>query len=208
MINKIAFRRMIIGLFAAFVPGCGALLNGDSLPAMYELEPPTEFPSELPRVPWSLVIGRPSAIGGLDSANIAVRPMPLRIDYYADGRWTTRAPDMLHNYIITSFQNTNLMKSVGSAAALDAGYLLETDLVRFETVYPPGSDRPEIHVRIYATLVTVPGGSVRASRAFEAKVTPASVALPDVIEAFDAAATQVVQELIRWTLTTPRRRGT
>ena len=100
------------------------------------------------------------------------------------------------------------MRSVGGAAALDAGSLLESDLVRFETVYPPGSDRPEIHVRIYATLVTVPGGSVRASRAFEAKVTPASVALPDVIEAFDAAATQVVQELIRWTLTTPRRRGT
>jgi cholesterol transport system auxiliary component len=174
---------------------------------MYELAPPTEFPSDLPRVPWSLVIGRPNAIGGLDSANIAVRPMPLRIDYYADARWTTRAPDMLHHYIITSFQNTNLMKSVGGAAALDASYLLETNLVRFETVYPPGSDMPEVQVRIYATLLSLPGGSVLASRDFEAKVTPASVALPDVIAAFDAATAQVIQDLVRWTLTTPRRRA-
>jgi cholesterol transport system auxiliary component len=174
---------------------------------MYELEPPTEFPSELSRVPWSLVIGRPSAIGALDSANIAVRPEPLRIEYYADGRWTTRAPDMLHNYIITAFQNANLMKSVGSAAALDAGYLLETDLMRFETVYPPSSDMPEIHVRLYATLLTLPGASVVAVRHFEAKVTPVSAALPNVIEAFDAAAAQVVQDLLRWALTSPRRQA-
>ena len=207
MMNKTAFPRMIIGLFAAFLAGCGALLNGASLPAMYELEPPTQFPTELPRVPWSLVIGRPSAIGALDSANIAVRPEPLRIEYYADGRWTTRAPDMLHNYIITSFQNTNLMKSVGGAAALDGGYLLESDLLRFETVYPPGSGMPEIHVRIYATLLTLPGASVIAARDFEAKVTPASVGLPDVVQAFDAAAEQVVQDLVRWTLTRPRRRA-
>lgn len=206
MMNRIAFRRMIIGLFAVFVSSCGALVNGDSLPALYELAPPTEFPSDLPRVPWSLVISRPSAIGGLDSANIAVRPMPLRIDYYADGRWTTRAPDMVHHYIITSFQNTNLMKSVGGAAALDAGYLLESDLVHFEAVYPPGSDTPQIHVRIYARLLAIPDGSVAGSRGFEARVTPASAALPEVIEAFDAAAAQVVQDLLRWTLTTPRRR--
>jgi cholesterol transport system auxiliary component len=205
--NKIAFRPMIIGLFAVFVSGCGALLNGESLPVMYELEPPTEFPSDLSRVPWSFVIGRPSAIGALDSANIAVRPEPLRIEYYADGRWTTRAPDMLHNYIITAFQNANLMKSVGGAAALDAAYLLETDLIRFETVYPPGSGMPEIHVRLYATLLALPGASVVAARDFEARATPASVALPDVIEAFDAAAAQVVQDLLRWTLTSPRRRA-
>ena len=112
---------------------------------------------------------------------------------------------MLHHYIITSFQNTNLMKSVGGAAALDADYRLESDLVRFETVYPPGSNMPEIHVRIYATLLTLPRGSVLASRVFEAKVTPTSVAVPDVIEAFDAAATQVVQDFVRWTLTTLKR---
>jgi hypothetical protein len=55
---------------------------------------------------------------------------------------------MLHNYIITAFQNVNLMKSVGSAAALDTGYLPETDLMRLETVYPPGSDMPAIYVRL------------------------------------------------------------
>jgi hypothetical protein len=44
------------------------------------------------------------------------------------------------------------MKSVRHAAAPDAGDLLETDPLRFEAVYPPGSDTPEIRVRIYALL--------------------------------------------------------
>jgi cholesterol transport system auxiliary component len=211
MMNGRQVRRMVIVLLVALVAGCGAILpdlgpNGEPMPRMYELTAPTEFPSDLPRVPWSLLVGRPSAVGGLNSANIAVRPTPLRMEYYADGRWTTTVPDMLQRYIITSFQNTNLIRAVGrGAAGIDARYRLETDLVRFETVYPPGADTPEILVRIHATLLSVPGGSVLASRDFEARVTPSSEAVPNVIEAFDTASAQVVQDLIRWTLTTPRR---
>jgi cholesterol transport system auxiliary component len=206
-------RRMIIVLVVALAAGCGAILpglgpNGEPMPRMYELTAPTEFPPDLPRVPWSLLVGRPSAVGGLNSANIAVRPTPLRMEYYADGRWTTTAPDMLQRYIITSFQNTNLIRAVGrGAAGIDARYRLETDLVHFEAVYPRDADMPEILVRIHATLLTVPAGSVVASRDFAAAVTPAGEALPAVVEAFDGATEQVVQDLIRWTLTTPRRPG-
>jgi cholesterol transport system auxiliary component len=178
------------------------------MPVMYELVPPTEFPADLPRVPWSLVVGRPSVVGALDSANIAVRPEPFCIEYYADGRWTTAAPDMLHNHIVRSFQNTGLIATVGrSASALDANHLLETDLVSFETIYPPGSGMPEVHVRIHANLLAIPGGSTLASRGFAAAARPQSPTLPHVIEAFDQATAEVVQNLIRWTLTTPRRGG-
>lgn len=208
--NRSPFRGMLIALWAGLIAGCGAIPgpNGEAMPTMYELAPPTEFPTDLPRVSWSLVVGRPGVVGALDSANIAVRPIPLRIEYYADARWTTTAPDMVQNHIVRSFQNTGLIHAIGrSAVALDANYRLETDLVSFETVYPPDSDMPEVQVRIYATLLAIPDGSVIASHDFMATVKPDSPALPKVIEAFDAATAKMVQDLIRWTLTTPGRRG-
>lgn len=208
--NRSAFRGVLIALWAGLIAGCGAIPgpNGEAMPTMYELAPPTEFPTDLPRVSWSLVVGRPSVVGALDSANIAVRPTPLRIEYYADARWTTTAPEMVQNHIVRSFQNTGLIRAVGrSAVALDANYRLEIDLVSFETVYPPDSDMPEVRVRIYATLLAIPDGSVVAARDFMATVTPDRPALPEVIKAFDAATAQMVQDLIRWTLTTPGRRG-
>ena len=208
--NRSVFRSIRIPLWAALVAACGAIPgpNGEPMPTMYELAPPAEFSTDLPRVPWSLIVGRPGVVGALDSANIAVRPVPLRIEYYADGRWTTTAPDMLQNHIVRSFQNTGLIRAVGrSAIALDADYRLETDLVSFETVYPPDSDMPQVQVRIYATLLAIPDGSVVASRDFIATVKPDNPALPTVVKAFDAATAQMVQDLIRWTLTTPGHQG-
>lgn len=208
--NRIVFRSIVIWLGAALLAGCGALVpslgpNGEPMPAIYELAAPTSVPGDLPRVPWSLTVGRPTAIGSLDNDHIAVRPTPLRIEYYADGRWTTRAPDMLHRYIIRSFQNTGLLKAVGAAAALDASYRLDTDLVHFETVYPADGDDPQVHVRIHATLLALPGGSILGARDFAATATPASPAVRDVISAFDRATAEMVQDLIRWTLITPQR---
>lgn len=173
-------------------------------PNTYGLTAPTSFPTDLPRASWSLLIVRPSAGAGLDTDKVAVRPQPLRLQYYAGATWAENAPDMLQALIITSFQNADAVKAVGSSnVELDAQYRLVADLVTFEAAYGQGSDVPEVRVRLNATLVAQPDESVVASRDFTATVTPGSAQVPDVMKAFDDATSEVLRDLVQWTVTAP-----
>lgn len=185
----------------ALLAGCGfgEIIAGPA-PNLYNLTPKSTYERNLPNVEWQLVIEEPRAAGGLDSKRIALRPAPTEIKYFAEARWTERAPKMLQTLLVESFENTGKIVAVGrQAIGLRSDYNLKTDLREFQAEYFDASV-PTIRVRINAKIVTQPRQTIIASQSFEAQVRAASTAMPDVVTAFDSAFGRVTRHLVEWTL--------
>jgi cholesterol transport system auxiliary component len=197
-----ARRRSVIALPLALIgAACGSILPKPAPSDLYSLTPLSGVPADLPEVGWQLLVAQPSVAGGLDGTGIAVRPSPLRLEYYAGARWVEPTPQMLQHLVITSFQNSGRIKAVESGSINLSRHLeLGTNLVRFAAVYAQGAGVPEVQVELNATLTRQPSGEVAAARRFDAQATPKSAAVPDVVRAFDDATGRVLQELVTWTL--------
>jgi cholesterol transport system auxiliary component len=186
--------------------GCTSLLpRPQAPPALYSLDAPATFPGLGQRkLPWTLVVDEPTAGSGLDTDRIAVRETPLRLRYYADARWAEPAPQMVRDLIISAFENADRLEGVGqSSVTLNPKYRLSTRLEEFEAVYPDGAKVPDVRIRLNATLVKELGGDVVGSRDFAASRQAASVAIPDVVNAYKRATDAVLSDLVMWTLKTP-----
>ena len=203
--NLTSVRRALLrcGVVATmlWITGCAGLLPTGPAPDLYNLTPKSTFLYGLPKVTWQLVIEEPLASGGLDASQIALRPSPTELKYFADARWTERAPKMVQTLLIESFENTGSIIAVGrQAIGLRSDYNLRTELREFQAEYFPDANSPRVRVRINAKLITQPRQVILASRSFEFVVDAAGSDLASIIEAFDDALGKVIKGLVEWTL--------
>jgi ABC-type uncharacterized transport system auxiliary subunit len=109
---------------------------------------------------------------------------------------------MVRDVIINAFADADRLAGVGqSSVNLNPKYRLSTRLVEFEALYPDGAKAPEAHVKLDANLTQELGQNVVASQTFAATRQAASVAVPDVVDAFNLDT--VLRDLVPWTLNTP-----
>ena len=184
------------------IGGCtGALLPKGPPPALYNLTPKSTFPGSLQRVTWQLIIEEPVAAGGLDSSRIALRPRPTELQYFADARWTERAPRMIQTLLVESFENTEKIVAVGRQdIGLRSDINLKIELREFQAEYFEGVDRPRVRVRLNAKLIRQPRQEIVASKSFETLVPfEANSGMQPIIGAFDLALGRVMKQLIEWT---------
>jgi cholesterol transport system auxiliary component len=208
-LDRRAFAALSLGGTAAALTGCAAapLLFND--PAdLYTLTPKSTFDEDLPRVDWQLLVEIPVAAAGLDTARVAIRETPFRLDYYADVAWSTRAPEMVQTLLVESLENTDRIVSVGrESIGLRADYVLKTELREFQAEYLNEGDLssgelPQVRVRINAKLVRIPERVIVAGTNFEDVRTPAANRIGEVMESFDVALGEVLKDLVEWTLRT------
>jgi len=197
----IARRAVLLGLLAG---GCTELLPGQGpLPNLYTLSPKSTFSADLPVVKWQLAVEEPIASGGIDTQKIALANHPLETQYFADARWTERAPQMVQTLMVESFESSRRIVAVGrQALSIRADYELKTDLREFQAEYFGGAKVPTAHVRLNAKLVRYPRREIVAGQTFEEKVPAASNEMLAIVEAFDDALGKVLRRLVEWTLTT------
>ena len=213
MIGASASRRGLVAAayFAFAASACSVVPEGEPPPNLYNLTPLAAGTVAADPTPAAFVVELPNAGGGLDTNKIAVRETPIRLQYYADARWVERAPEMLQTLIITSMRNAGGTSAVARRSlSIDPDYRLRTELEAFEAVYPDGSDVPAAHIRIHAALLEQPSQRAVATREFAARSDAASPTVPDVIRAFNAAADDVLRDLVAWTLASaaaPAERG-
>jgi len=186
---------------AALAPGCSLPVPGQGPPPeLYRLTPKSTFQPDLPQADWQLVLEPPVADAGLNSTRIALQHSPTRIEYYANSGWADRAPLMIQTLMVESFENSRRIVSVGrESIGLRADFILKTELRELQAVYFNGGP-PEAWVSINAKLVQMPRRAIVASQSFDARVTAAADALPEIIAAFDEAAGKVLRRLVEWTL--------
>ena len=196
------------GAIAVSLAGCGDGLLGNVVgppPDLYTLTPKNTFSADLPKAAFQLVVEEPLAAGGLNVARIALSDDPIRRDYFANARWTERAPSMVQTLLVESFENTGKIVSVGrQAIGLRSDYNLKSELREFQAEYRNPGQPPQVRIRLNAKLVKQPQRKIIASENFEAVINSESEKMTDIVRAFDTALGKVLRRTVEWTLTTAK----
>jgi cholesterol transport system auxiliary component len=192
--------------FAALAPvaatSCtSSFLSGGAPPQIYVLSRKTTFAADLPTVMRQLLVERPDTPAELDTSRIALSNTPTTLDYFADAAWTDRAPAMVQQLLIESFEQSGKISAVSrDIAALRADYLLLSELRRFVAIYRGPNAAPTVLVRIIVRLVKMPDRSIIGQQSAERRIAAPQNDMPAIVGAFDDALGGVMKDLVDWTL--------
>jgi len=169
-------------------------------PDLYVLSPKSTFPDDLPSVDWQLVVEEPSTAKGIDTDRIAIAPSVLEVKYLAGSRWADRAPRMVQQLLIQSFENSKKIVSVGrQSIGLRSDYVLKVELREFQAE-KTADGGTVAHVRVNLKLVRVALGQIVGSESFDFSKPANSESVPDIVQAFDDAVGAVLKRAVAWTL--------
>ena len=204
-------RRLLLGgaALAPFLAGCTGLIPGIGEPAqLYVLTPKTTFSPDLPRATWQLLVDVPAAPAEIDKDRIALSRTPYTVDYFANAAWPDRAPVMVQQLLVESFESTGKIAAIArESVALRADYILRPELRQFKAIYEQPDAPPSIWVRLNARLVKMPERAIIAQIGTERRVKAARNSMDAIIEAFDEALGSAMKPIVQWTLTTPSEGG-
>src|SRR5262245_24652147 len=178
----------LAALIAISVGACALPdLGSGPPPDLYVLSPKSTFPPELVAVDWQLVVEEPSTAKGIDTDRIAIAPSALEVKYFAGSRWADRAPRMMQQLLIQSFENTKKIVSVGrQSMGLRSDFVLKTELREFQAE-KTGDGNTVVRVRLNLKLIRPAIGQIVASESFESVKPAGSENVPDIVQAFDDA---------------------
>ncbi len=169
-------------------------------PDLYILSPKSTFPEDLPSVDWQLVVEEPSTAKGIDTDRIAIAPTSLEVKYLAGARWADRAPRMVQQLLIQSFENTKKIVSVGrQSIGLRSDFVLKVELREFQAE-KTAEGGTVVRVRVNLKLVRIAMGQIVASQSFEAVKPANSENVADIVQAFDDGVGAVLKRAVAWTL--------
>ncbi len=195
-------RRTLLLALPAGLTACTSPLGGGSPPQLYTLSPVKEFPPTLPKTGAQLLIEAPSAPGGLDTERIALMKSAISLDYFAGAAWTDRAPKMVQDLLVESFENTGKIAAIDrESLALRADFVLEPDMRDFTAIYG-ATGAPTVRVRLGLKLVRLPEKQIVGQHTSSADVPATDNSVPAVVVGFDSALHQVMADTVAWTLTT------
>jgi len=182
--------------------GCLSL-GGGSPTVIYSPQVKIDAKPEWPSVKWPLVVDRPLAGEALDSSNIAVRPAPGLLQVYAGAQWSDTAPDMLQTALVRSFEDSGKIASVGrQSTGLHGDFALLLDMRQFESVYDDPAKPPSAVIEVQAKLLSNANNRVLAAKTFRVSVAARDKEVPQVVDAFQGAMTDLVGQVVGWTLVT------
>jgi cholesterol transport system auxiliary component len=200
-----ARRPFLAGFAALTLSGCGAqsfFKKIETPPNLYRLTPKSTFGDDLRPVNWQLVVDIPVAPAGINTQRIALMRSPIQVEYYANTNWTDRAPLMLQGLIVESFENSQMITSVGrQSVGLRSDFVLLVEMREFQMEYFSGAVEPSAHVRINCKLVEMPDRLIIANESFEAVEVAAADTMLDIVDAMDLALGKVLKGVVRWALT-------
>lgn len=198
-------RRVALALLAggagASLAGCGTVINAaaGNPPRLFRLSSKSTFPDDIPDVDWQLVVDTPSAPASINTNRIGLMETPYRFNYFAEASWVDRAPLMVQNLIIESFDNSHAIVGVGPASiGLRPNFVLQPELREFQAQQEGDSQR--VNVTINVRLVKMPERIIIAVEHFSRETIAPAGAIDPVIDAFDEALGKVLKRLVIWTL--------
>jgi cholesterol transport system auxiliary component len=196
-------RRDLLRL-AALAPlvatSCSNLLSGGTPPQIYVLSRKTTFAPDLPMVLRQLLVERPDTSAELDTARIALSNTPTTLDYFADAAWADRAPAVVQQLLIESFEQSGKISAVSrDIISLRADYLLLSELRRFTAVYD-GAGPPTVVVQILVRLVKMPDRAIIGQQSAERSIAATRNDMAGIVESFNDALGGVMKDLVEWSL--------
>jgi len=200
-VSRIA-RRWVAAGAALALAGCASLFV--AAPGnLYRLAPAGNFPTNLPNVGAQLLVDLPQAPAAIDTARIALSKSPISLDYFADAEWTDRAPDLMQNLLLASFENSGAITAIDrGSTGLRADFILRTEIRHFEAVYAAAGP-PQVWIAIISRLVAMPQRTIVAQARFEQRASATADAVPAIVVAFNTATDAMLRDVVLWTLANP-----
>jgi cholesterol transport system auxiliary component len=189
---------------ALLVAGCGGIFSDTPRRPLYQLKPAVTFSAPMRPIAAQLLVALPSAPAGLDTNRVALSRSSMSLDYYADAEWSDSAPVIVQSALVDAFERSGAFPSVGrDSAGLRADFILETDLRDFTAVYDSPNARPRVTVALTLKLIKIPDRKIIAQHTVTRQQPAAGTAIPDIVQAFNAALSGAVEEAVRWTAGIP-----
>lgn len=203
-ITRRFFGGLLLSVPALALVAC-SLPGGRKAPRRVRLTAAEDFPPNMPSVAWTLLVNEPQATLSLNSAKVAYIGEKKQIAYLATAEWASRAPEMVMELLVESFQNSNKILTVGDRRArIRPDFELETRLVEF-FFEQTDKNAGEVRVQLETTLIKRPQRSPLATFSFESTSTVSPRSLDNIIAAFDESLRDVMEQTVEWTLQTGAR---
>ena len=191
-------KKLLVGVFLALLQGCVSVLP-EAAPASARYQVTDVAPGEAAgdAVGWTLGVEEPDATLAFNTAKIALSREPARIEYYAGGEWVDRAPRLFGASLVRSFENTGLIRGVGSRTTLPVStYVLQTDIRNLSVTHGGGLTA---RVAVFARLTN--GRSViYASKLFDVQSPVRADNAGAAATALNDGLQQVQRDLVEWTI--------
>lgn len=186
---------------AAALPACTGSLLETELPAnsLYVLAPAPATATAQTPLAVDLTIALPNVAPGLDTERIAVLK-GRQLDYYRAARWGASTRALVHTFIVDSFEDRRLFRSVtAEQARVAADYVLDIDVRDFQAEYANENDAPTVRVAMLGRLIRVVDRKLVATMAASSGNLASDNRMLAVTAAFESAMQKVATELAQQT---------
>ena len=192
-----SFRTVPLLAMASLVAGC-SLFRGPP-PETFDLAGPDAIPRLSQGTAAQILIPEPSALKTLDSDRIVVASGP-RLFYYPDAQWPDRMPRVYQAKAVEAFEKSKKAEAVGRPGeGLSIDYQIITNVRAFE-FREESKDSGYAHIEVFVKIMDDRNGRIVATRTLTGDAAVTENTADGVVAGLDAALSQVLIELVRWTL--------
>ncbi len=136
----------------------------------------------------------------LDTKRIALQ-RGQTMDYYANAAWTDQTGDLIQDMLVEGLEKSGKVKAVGpTSGGVRADLLIVTEVRDFTAHYSSENGVPDVVVDIVAKLITANHHDVVAMFDARREVQASANSIPAVVQAFNQASGQAIQDIVGWTL--------
>lgn len=193
---RLAVVRLAALTAAAALAGCITLFPKTAPSQLYRFDANIQAPA----APASAIALREGMLE-FDPASAGDRILTVtgdQVAYVRDARWAVPATQLFDEALAHGFAASGV-RLVGIGESGQARYRLRVQVVHFETRYLGGAGAaPTVYVAVRATLDRQEDGALAGERAFEASVPASDNHVGDIVQAYDAATSKVVGDLVAW----------
>jgi cholesterol transport system auxiliary component len=202
-------RALIVSAALPVLAGCGTLsaLSDATTPLnVFELRPPAQAAASPGRMlARDVILELPTTSGALETDRIMIRPSALEAQYLPDVRWSEPAPVMVQTLMLRSLDAAQAFRYVGRTPLGASGdFAIVTELVDFQADLAPDGESARVAIGLIVRIVREQDVRIIATRTFTATAQAGSLENAVLVDAFNAAAGQVMTDFAAWAIASVR----
>lgn len=183
----------MLGVAAMLLSAC-ALAGGRPDPT-FDLQAPTDVPAGATNA--QILVPPPSAVAVLNTERMVVRAETGELSYLPDAQWADKLPVLFQARLIESFENTGRTRAVGRPGE---GLLIDVQVIVTLRQFEIDASARTARVVVAVKLINDRNGRAIATRRFGAESVLTDLGAESSVGGLNDASSQVMREIVGWTL--------